>query len=101
MAERDPWSRSAEMKVDLKIVKSTLFKGVLTDVLAMLSFSGYKNSLIYSFSIAETSVKTLLNCVDFAIFKLTLSSYFGQGINFFFHKMEVGHIPSVANFEMD
>ena len=24
-------SRSAEMKVDLKIVKSTLFKGVLTD----------------------------------------------------------------------
>ena len=31
-------------------------------------------------SIAETSVKTLLNSVDFTTFKYTLSSYGAQGL---------------------
>ena len=30
-------------------------------------------------SIAKTSVKTLLNSVDFTVFKLTLSNYTAQG----------------------
>ena len=36
--------------------------------------------------IAETSVETLLNSVDFTIFKLTLSNYAAQG---FFMRAEV------------
>ena len=46
--------------VNLKIVKSTLFERVLSDVSAMLN---------------ETAVKILLNSVDFTIFKLTVLSH--------------------------
>ena len=62
--------------VHLKIVKSTLFKRVLTKVSAMLPSSGY--------------LKTLLNSADFTIFKLTLSNYASQG---FYSLLHMGKCP--------